>query len=95
MSNPYGWKSCGGSYGANLAARQQQQRRSGSDNPPGRGGSGGGTSYGSQFFTILILSIVVGAIGTPIAGVIAFIILFLLWRRKNRAESRTRTINDD
>jgi hypothetical protein len=40
MSNPYGWRSCGGSYGANLAARQQQSQRSSGGG--GHGGGGGG-----------------------------------------------------
>ncbi len=97
MSNPYGWQSCGGSHGANLAARQSASEGRGSSGSGGSGGGGGdGNSLGSQFFTILILSGLAGWIGDavhkgrgPVVGIIAFVLLFLMWRSKNRAESQS------
>ena len=96
MSNPYGWKSCGGSYGANLAARQQAgagNTGSGGNGPKNSGG--GGSSPGSEFFGLIFFAGLLGWIANSfwegkgiVVGIAVFIFMFIMWVRKNKAEAR-------
>ena len=96
MSNPYGWKSCGGSYGANLAARQQAGAgNSSGGSSDGKGSGGGGSSPGGEFCGLIFFAGLIGWIANSfwagkgiVVGIVCFVLMFLMWVRKNKAETR-------